>query len=290
MTVKLRVVNRGTGRARATVTRLSLGAGRSFADGDLVLATVGQPAIPGGRSARPVTARLRIPLDGRAAGRRTLLACADATAKVAERSERDNCAVAGTITFPEVKAGDVVAADRAAGRIDDEQAWALGVLTRAGSPEALPARYRGATVSDRPGEATAMIMGAAARMANLKPKTQRLLAPLFLPPTARIVPAPAAGKAAVARAARKAKPKPKAARRRRPLDAAGHRPRYDPGAPTAACPGWTRSSTRSAAGRASPPGPPRWCSGTRPATRRAPGPPRRSRPPWTARSGRRSPP
>jgi hypothetical protein len=190
-----------------------------------------------------VTAKLRIPLDGRAAGTRTLLACADATAKVAERSEKDNCAVAGTITFPVVNAADLVAADRAAGRIDDEQAWALGVLTQAGSPEAMPDRYRGATVADRPDEATAMILDAARRMPTLEPKTQRLLAPLFLPPTARIVgapaPAPAAGKAAVARAARKAKPKPP----KRGGGAGGGstppvtRPRYDPKSADSCMPG-----------------------------------------------------
>jgi hypothetical protein len=188
ITVKVTLRNAGRGRAGATKTRISLGAGRAFAAGDLVLASLRQRALAPRAKAKPVTAKLRIPLDGRAGGRRTLLACADGDAKVRERNEKDNCAVAGAITFPAVAADSLIAADLAAKRIDQEQAWALGVLARAASPDALPERYRGATGAGGAGT-TALIAQAAARFATLAPKTQQLLAPLFAPPGH--VPAPA---------------------------------------------------------------------------------------------------
>jgi hypothetical protein len=207
ITVKVTLRNAGRGRAAATATRVSLGTSRTFADGDLVLATLRQRALAAGRSAKAVTAKLTIPLDGRATGRRTLLACADATSKVRERNEKDNCAVAATITFPAVSASGLIAADLAAKRIDAEQAWALDLLTKVGSPNALPERYRGAT-AERSAEATALVAQASQRFAALAPKTQQLLAPLFLPPTA------------------KARPKGKATNKAKA--AVVRRPRHDP--------------------------------------------------------------
>src|SRR3954452_3595419 len=53
VTVKVTVVNRGKGRAGATVTRLSLGAGRTFAEGVLAITTIRKRPIPAGRPCRP---------------------------------------------------------------------------------------------------------------------------------------------------------------------------------------------------------------------------------------------
>ncbi|HMJ34214.1 MAG TPA: CARDB domain-containing protein [Baekduia sp.] len=195
VTVRVTLRNTGRGRAGASVTRLSLGAGRTYAAGDLVLASLRQRALAGGRKARAVTAKLRVPLDGRAAGTRTLVVCADAPAKVRERSEKDNCAVAGRITLPAVSAESLVAADLAAQRIDGEQATALRLLALAAPPAALPERYRGATSTGA--DATAAVTEAAARFTSYSPKTQALLAPLFSPP-------------GHVKAKAKAKPKPKA--------------------------------------------------------------------------------
>jgi hypothetical protein len=192
VTVKVTLRNTGRGRAAATKTRISLGAGRGFAGGDLVLATLRQGPLARGRRAKPVTARLRIPLDARAGGRRTLLVCADAEGKIREHDEKDNCAAAGIIAFPVVDAESLIGADLAAKRIDEEQAWALRVMALAAAPEALPERYRGATTAGT--DATSAVTEAAARFPALSPKTQKLLAPLFAPPGHVAAPAKGKGK------------------------------------------------------------------------------------------------
>ncbi|HVI38653.1 MAG TPA: hypothetical protein VM684_20610, partial [Gaiellales bacterium] len=93
-----------------------------------------------------------------------------------------------------------------------------------------------ATAADGPADATALVMGAAQRIATLRPKTQQLLAPLFLPPTARVVAASAATRPTAA-AARKPKPKPKPS----PGGPAGAppvtQPRYDPKSADSCVPG-----------------------------------------------------
>jgi hypothetical protein len=198
VSVKVTLRNAGRGRAGATTTRLSLGAGRAFAAGDLVLASVRHGALARGRTAKPVTARLRIPLDGRASGARRLLACGDATGKVREGDERNNCTTAGRITFPAVAAESLVAGDLAAGRIDEDQAFALRLLAQAGEPEDLPERYRGAAGTGAGG--TAAVTAAAARFATLSPKGQALLAPLFAPPGHTAPPAKGSGKGQAPRA------------------------------------------------------------------------------------------
>lgn len=179
VTVTLR--NRGAARAPATRTRISLGGTSRFSPADLVLASVRQAALkPHGRRQR--TVRLRIPLDGRAGGRRTLLVCADAAGQVRERSERDNCTAAGAITLPAVRTEDLLSADLAAHRIGAEEAAALRIVALAGQPEALPARYRGAASTGS--DATAAVARAAASMGSLPARARRLLQPLFVPPGA----------------------------------------------------------------------------------------------------------
>lgn len=181
-TISIRVALRNTGGTRTSATdlRLSLGSGRRYRSGDLVLKSVRRGAIAPGRRARPATVRVRLPLDGRASGRRRLLVCADSTGRVRERRESNNCAVAGTLSLPAVKASELIAVDGRAKRIDSDQAFALGVLVAAGEPRMLPARYRGALATGT--DATGVITGAAARFGSLSAEAKRLLAPLFTPP------------------------------------------------------------------------------------------------------------
>lgn len=170
-TVTLTVRNGGSTAAPRTRTRIA------FDDG-VVVRTLIQPRLKAhARATRRL--RLTVPQD---AGRRRLIVCVDAGKAVRERSEQNNCVTAGRVTLPQVAAKDLVAADLKAGRIDEQQAYALNVVADAGGPDLLPARYRGATGAGTPSGATSMITAAASRFPTLNAKAQRILAPLFAPP------------------------------------------------------------------------------------------------------------
>ncbi len=197
VTLKVTLRNGGLGAAKASMTRVSLGAGRTYADGDAVLATVRQPALKARRAAKTRTVKLKLP---EASGTRTLIVCADAANAVKESDEARNCAVAGTLAYPARAAEQLIAQDLQAKRIDADQAYALTTVAQAGGSELLPARYRGATAGPPAQGATEAIFEAASRLKTLNAKAQAILAPLLAPP-AHVADGAAASPAAHPRAA-----------------------------------------------------------------------------------------
>lgn len=89
------VANRGRAAAKRSQLRVHLSRDTSVGRGDVVGATVPVKRIPARRS-KTVSGRVRVPADAR--GTYWVIACADATRKVRESRERNNCRVAGKIT------------------------------------------------------------------------------------------------------------------------------------------------------------------------------------------------
>jgi hypothetical protein len=132
-TISVRVTLRNAGRRRApaTLTRVSLGAGRAYAKGDLVLGTVASKAVPAGRGVGSAPTKLRVPRTAKP-GPRKLVACADVRGRVRERSERNNCVVAGALRVEPRKLGLGVARD------DNASAVSVNALARRRDPDASP--------------------------------------------------------------------------------------------------------------------------------------------------------
>ena len=136
-----------TGPTRQTGARVLLSADRRRSANDILLTGSGRVRATRRAGRVAVTVDGRIPA-GTTSGTLTVLACADDPSRIRERNERNNCAAAPakvTITAepdPARTSAALIAADRAGGRLSQEQALTYRVFALFGDPR-LPSRYRG---------------------------------------------------------------------------------------------------------------------------------------------------
>lgn len=181
--VTLDVTVRAKHRAAAkTATRFYLSADRRKGRGDVRLARAATPKLK--RNARHAAiAQATLPA-GTKLRSWYVLACADDTRKVRERSERNNCttaklSVAAKTATPSTQ--QLIEADLKAGRLSAEKALTYRVFSEF-ADRRLPARYRGDAGAEADHDALREV---AAAFATLTPKAKRDLRPFFLPPPAR---------------------------------------------------------------------------------------------------------
>jgi RHS repeat-associated protein len=103
LAVIAKVADAGPGKAGPSVLAAYLGHGKKHSRSDVKLGTLATAAIKAGHVAL-VKGGLTVPA-ATAPGSYTLIACADATAKVKERSESDNCRAGTVITVAKPAAG-----------------------------------------------------------------------------------------------------------------------------------------------------------------------------------------
>ncbi|MBJ7332367.1 MAG: hypothetical protein JHC95_20905 [Solirubrobacteraceae bacterium] len=164
-----------------TATRFYLSADRKAGKGDVRLAGVTTPKLKAkGVSVAKAEATLAA---GTRLGAWNVIACADDTKKVRERSERNNCRVATLTVAAEgttPSAKDLIAADVKAGKLSAEKALVFRLFAEFGDHR-LPAKYRGDAGAEHD---ETIAREASAAYATLSKTAKKQVFPFFLPPAA----------------------------------------------------------------------------------------------------------
>jgi RHS repeat-associated protein len=96
LAISAKIADSGPGKAGPSTLAAYLGKGRKHSRADVKLGTLATPALRAGKSAA-LKGKLAVPA-ATAPGAYTLIACADATAKVKEKSEANDCRAGATVT------------------------------------------------------------------------------------------------------------------------------------------------------------------------------------------------
>lgn len=175
--LRLEITNRGAAPAARSTVRLHFGLEPGLSSGRTRLGLVDVPRLAAGRST-VLTFRRRVPATT-TPERYLVVACVDASSRVRERMETNNCRTYGAVTVtnrPDLYAQ--IDEEVATGEISRERGLIYKVYADVGDP-ALPDRFGPAPATlDR----AAGIAEAAHRWNQLTSRTKRALAPLFTPP------------------------------------------------------------------------------------------------------------
>ena len=176
LAVKAKVANTGKAKAKASTTVLYLSTDAKPGNDRKLSPTWATAGLAPGKSARATT-KVLVPA-AVAPGSYRVVACADATRKVAEAKEGNNCRVSAAVAVDApASSHDLIEQAVASGQISEEQGLVYEVYSDYDDPR-LPSRFH----APANGLDEGALGEAAERWDDLSPATQDVLRPFLIPP------------------------------------------------------------------------------------------------------------